>query len=117
MNRRQFLKNVSFTLASTTVLGTLSSCSSRKDRPNILWLTAEDMSPTLGCFGDAHHLFHYRRSYTVFNVIQIKTRSTIYISLGPHFSRIVDNSKRVGSTRFDLRLSSGTGFIFPHNDE
>ena len=22
------------------------------DRPNILWLTAEDMSPTLGCFGD-----------------------------------------------------------------
>lgn len=24
-----------------------------EDRPNILWLTAEDMSPTLGCYGDA----------------------------------------------------------------
>jgi uncharacterized sulfatase len=23
------------------------------DRPNILWLTAEDMSPSLGCYGDA----------------------------------------------------------------
>ena len=23
-----------------------------EDRPNILWLTAEDMSPTLGCYGD-----------------------------------------------------------------
>ncbi len=23
------------------------------DRPNILWITAEDMSPTLGCYGDS----------------------------------------------------------------
>ena len=22
------------------------------DRPNILWITAEDMSPVLGCYGD-----------------------------------------------------------------
>ncbi len=22
------------------------------ERPNILWITAEDMSPTLGCYGD-----------------------------------------------------------------
>jgi uncharacterized sulfatase len=26
------------------------------DRPNILWLTAEDMSPNLGCYGDAYAL-------------------------------------------------------------
>ena len=24
----------------------------KKDRPNILWITVEDMSPTLGCYGD-----------------------------------------------------------------
>ncbi|RQW06674.1 DUF229 domain-containing protein [candidate division KSB1 bacterium] len=29
------------------------SCA-QKDRPNILWLTAEDMSPTLGCYGDKY---------------------------------------------------------------
>ncbi len=28
--------------------------SSADDRPNILWLTAEDMSPTLGCYGDEY---------------------------------------------------------------
>lgn len=27
-------------------------CALAAERPNILWLTAEDMSPTLGCYGD-----------------------------------------------------------------
>ena len=26
----------------------------RPDRPNVLWLTCEDISPHLGCYGDAH---------------------------------------------------------------
>lgn len=54
MNRRQFIKNSATILASTTVLGTLASCSQYKERPNILWLTAEDMSPTVRCFGDEY---------------------------------------------------------------
>ncbi|MBT5717755.1 MAG: sulfatase-like hydrolase/transferase [Opitutae bacterium] len=30
----------------------LSSLTLYSNRPNIIWITAEDMSPTLGCFGD-----------------------------------------------------------------
>lgn len=30
----------------------ICSAASQVDRPNILWITAEDMSPTLGCYGD-----------------------------------------------------------------
>ena len=48
MKRRQFLQKSALTLSSMT----LFLCSRSKNRPNILWLTAEDMSPTVGCFGD-----------------------------------------------------------------
>ncbi len=54
MNRRQFIKNSTTLLASATVLGTVASCSHQKERPNILWLTAEDMSLTVRCFGDEY---------------------------------------------------------------
>lgn len=54
MNRRTFVKQTTVALTSATLLGRLPSCSAKKDRPNILWLTAEDMSPTLGCFGDEY---------------------------------------------------------------
>jgi N-sulfoglucosamine sulfohydrolase len=32
----------------------VTSFGSAADRPNILWITAEDMSPTLGCYGDQY---------------------------------------------------------------
>jgi len=52
MNRRHFLKTGAAAAASTSLLGTLASCARQKNRPNILWLTAEDMSMTVRCFGD-----------------------------------------------------------------
>ena len=33
---------------------TLIGVTAAADRPNILWITAEDMSPTLGCYGDSY---------------------------------------------------------------
>ena len=41
-----------------------------KGRPNILWITAEDMSPTLGCYGDKYA--------TSPNIDKLATRSTRY---------------------------------------
>jgi arylsulfatase A-like enzyme len=47
-------------LLTGIIAATLSSCQGKKansdkqlsDRPNILWITCEDMSPRLGCYGD-----------------------------------------------------------------
>lgn len=50
MQRRDFLK----TTAAVT-LGLLSrtrAAESQTNRPNILWITCEDLSPRLGCYGD-----------------------------------------------------------------
>jgi N-sulfoglucosamine sulfohydrolase len=54
MNRRKFLGQTTIALSSAAVFGSGLSCSKQNDRPNILWLTAEDMSPTLGCYGDEY---------------------------------------------------------------
>jgi arylsulfatase A-like enzyme len=43
MQRRQFL---------STVAATATATAQPTERPNILWITCEDMSPSLGCFGD-----------------------------------------------------------------
>ena len=45
-SRRDFLKTTGAAAAAT-----LAACRSA-DRPNILWITAEDLSPVLGCYGD-----------------------------------------------------------------
>lgn len=45
MRRRQFL-------AATAVASTAAA--QRLPRPNILWVTCEDLSPSLGCFGDKY---------------------------------------------------------------
>ena len=45
MHRRQFLSTLAVASAATA---------QKTDRPNILWVTCEDMSSNLGCFGDKY---------------------------------------------------------------
>ncbi len=46
--RRSFIK----TLGAAALTLPAMNCSLQKDQPNILWLTSEDNSPFLGCYGD-----------------------------------------------------------------
>ncbi len=53
--RRQFLRAAGIAVGSAGVLGTplyAARQRSGQDRPNILWITSEDNSPLLGCYGD-----------------------------------------------------------------
>jgi len=60
VTRRRFLRSacgataVAAAAAALGPLGKPASAAKPKDRPNILWLSAEDISPTLGCYGDAY---------------------------------------------------------------
>ncbi len=49
-NRRDFLKGMGVTL----LIPGMASSATKQTRPNILWLSCEDISPHIGCFGDPH---------------------------------------------------------------
>jgi len=51
MNRRYFLKIGALTTAAVTMPLTTKAVTQKK-RPNILWISCEDISPRLGCYGD-----------------------------------------------------------------
>ena len=61
MNRQQFLQFTvaAFTslstgqLQSSTAIASSSNSQVARNRPNILWLSTEDLSPRLGCYGDS----------------------------------------------------------------
>jgi arylsulfatase A-like enzyme len=50
--RRAFLKTAGLAAGCALTAGRASIASARQDRPNILWITSEDNSPYLGCYGD-----------------------------------------------------------------
>ena len=53
-SRRNFLKVASLSATSWMLSQTIESNAAENKRPNILWLSCEDISPHLGCFGDEH---------------------------------------------------------------
>ena len=50
MNRRDFLRTVGLG-AAAAMAKTLPAAQSENDRPNILWILSEDISPDLSCYG------------------------------------------------------------------
>lgn len=56
LNRRRFLQVASGSLAAMMLptRSLLAQDASRPDRPNFLWISTEDISPDLGCYGDAY---------------------------------------------------------------
>jgi len=53
-SRREFLKAAGFGAAVSAFYRTFTSRAAGPDRPNVLWLSCEDISPHIGCFGDEH---------------------------------------------------------------
>jgi len=79
--RRDFLKYAGFSTASFALTGCGRSLlkSSNSKRPNILWISIEDISPHLGCYGEefaitpnidafAQEGVRYTRAFTVHGV-------------------------------------------------
>ena len=68
MKRRQFLSLGAAAAAATAVSGL--SCGRQSVRPNILWITCEDIGPALGCYGDEQavtpHLDRLAQSGTLY---------------------------------------------------
>jgi len=52
MKRRTFLQGA-IASAATAALGGETTLAAGESRPNILWITCEDMSAQIGCYGDA----------------------------------------------------------------
>ncbi len=55
LNRRDFMKRAGAGAAGVMAASmTQGRASASEDKPNILWLTIEDIGPHLGCYGDAY---------------------------------------------------------------
>ncbi|MGB0759755.1 MAG: sulfatase family protein, partial [Rubripirellula sp.] len=75
MNQSSCVKSVVFLVTLHVLFGVRgnsqeATTSPEHKRPNILWITAEDMSPTLGCYGDSFA--------TTPNIDQLATESARY---------------------------------------
>ena len=57
LNRRDFMKTVGVSTAGALAAVSLHTGGARAEngeRPNVLWLTCEDIGPHLGCYGDEY---------------------------------------------------------------
>ena len=52
ISRRGFLTKSAAFAGGLFSVGAMMNCAGQKERPNILWIIAEDLSPDLGCYGN-----------------------------------------------------------------
>jgi arylsulfatase A-like enzyme len=69
-SRRKFL---AASLAGAAALGS-TQCAQKPSKPNILWITCEDIGPELGCYGDSYA--------TTPNLDQLAARGLRYLNAG-----------------------------------
>ncbi|MHC4229725.1 MAG: sulfatase-like hydrolase/transferase, partial [Planctomycetota bacterium] len=98
MDRREFLKTSSVHFALSTLLASRLYAGGTKGdreqrRPNILWISCEDTSPDLGCYGDeyadtpnldrlAHEGCRYTNAFVPYPVCA-PTRSSVITGMYP----------------------------------
>jgi len=100
-NRREFLKYTVGGVGSLVFGDWLVGSEAQSDRPNILWISCEDISPDLGCYGDKYAIspnidklaaegIRYTNAYTPAGVcapVRSATITGMYqdsIGTGPH---------------------------------
>ena len=77
MTRRSFLRNLAATTAALSITSTVSA--KTRKQPNILWISCEDISSHLGCYGEENAItpnidqfakegVRYNRAFTVHGV-------------------------------------------------
>ncbi len=95
--------------------GLLGDCAAETERPNILWLTTEDVGPELGCYGDPHARTPALDAFAK-NSLRYKTAWSNYPVCAPARTTIITgryaSCMAAGNMRSEIAMPAGT-VMFP----
>lgn len=123
------MKNLNYLFVALFAL-VLSSCEEKQELPNILWITSEDNSPFLGCYGDsfattpnldklATEGFLYTHAYAnapVCAPARNTTASGVYASSGGH-SNMRSYYERSEKLKFHAETMRSLGYYCTNNSK
>ncbi len=87
-NRRTFLKQSGLATAALSLQPLSAWAGNKKQKPNILWLSCEDISAQLGCYGDPHAITPTLDKFAKQGIIY-KNAFTVAPVCGPNRSCII----------------------------